>query len=244
MSRFYVPKEAIHGNRLLIDGREAHHILDVMRLKKLDKIVAFDGSGKEYVGFIKDISRKSISVEIVETRTPLSRTTLKVALIQAIPKKEKMDYTVEKSTELGVHSIIPIVTKRTVPRWSEAKRHAHVERWRKIVKEASKQCGRTDVPRIEEVADFRDVVRKATDYDLALIAALSDEALRLKDVLRNFNGGKLAIAIGPEGDFTPEEIRAATAAGFRLVNLGPRVLKSDTAGLAVLAMLNYEISSR
>ncbi len=242
MSRFFVQKSAIKGKNIMVDGEEAHHILDVMRLKELDKVVTFDGTGMEYVGFIKEIKRKNLVIEIVETRTPSNKGSSKVTLIQAIPKKDKMDYIAEKATELGVFSIVPVATKRTIPDWDEAKRNANVERWRKIAQEASKQCGRSDIPEIDGIVDFTESVRGANKYDLALIAALSDEAVPIKDILRDFKGGRVAIAIGPEGDFTPDEIKLARESGFKLVSLGPRVLKSDTAGLAMLAILNYEFT--
>lgn len=243
MSRFYVPKESVSGGYIRITGGQAHHIVDVMRLKKLDKVVTFDGTGKEYTGFIKDIKGRSVTVEIVETRTPSGRDTSKITLIQAIPKKDKMDYIAEKATELGVSAIIPLITRRTIPDWDQAKMAAHAARWRKIATEASKQCGRTDIPKIDEVKSFSGLAAGVSDYDLALIAALDDKAESLKDVLASFKGGRIAVAIGPEGDFTPGEVAEAVKAGFKLVNLGSRVLKSDTAGLAVLAILNYELSN-
>lgn len=243
MSRFYVPKEAVKGNKIAVGGEEAHHILDVMRLKVLDKVVAFDGTGVEYVGFIKDIGRKSLTIEVVETRTPAGKGNSKITLIQAIPKKDKMDYVVEKATELGVDFIFPVVTRRTIVKWDDSKKAACVDRWRRIAKNAAKQCGRADIPEIDNVADACDIFKDSTEYDLALIAALDDTARPLKNILSDFKGGKIAVAIGPEGDFTPDEIKEAVGAGFRLVNLGPRVLRSDTAGLAVLAILNYELSN-
>ena len=243
MSRFYVPKECVRGNSIHINGKEAHHITDVMRLKALDKVVTFDGTGKEYIGFIKEVKAKSVTVEIVETKSPSGKESSKVTLIQAIPKRDKMDYIVEKSTELGVYSVIPVVTGRTIPDWDEAKKSAIVERWSKIAREASKQCGRSDIPAISQIRNFSDIASDAAGYDLALIAALDDNAVKLKNTLNPFGGGKVAIAIGPEGDFTPDEIKLAKKSGFKLVNLGSRVLKSDTAGLFVLAILNYELTN-
>ena len=244
MSRFYVSKESIKGKLITITGDEAHHILDVMRLKVLDKVVSFDGTGKEYTGFIKDAKPKSLTVEIIETRNISKRTLADIMLIQAIPKKDKMDYIVEKSTELGVHSIIPIITERTIPSWDDRKKAMQVERWRKIAREASKQCGRTDVPGIDSIQYFKNIVKNPNTNDLSLIAALNEKAMELKDILSGFGGRGLAIAIGPEGDFTDSEVRAARNAGFKLISLGERVLKSDTAGLALLAILNYEFSKR
>lgn len=243
MSRFYVPKESVRGNIINISGKEAHHILDVMRLKVPDKVVTFDGTGKEYTGFIKEVRAKSAIIEIVETRMPRGRESSGITLVQAIPKKEKMDYIVEKATELGVSKIIPLVTDRTIPNWDAPKKAASVERWRKIAMEASKQCGRADIPEIDSIKNFRDIAAEASSYDLALIAALDEKAIKLKDALKGFAGGKVLIAIGPEGDFTAGEIEEARDNGFKLVSLGSRVLKSDTAGLFVLAILNYELTN-
>ena len=243
MSRFFIPPESIKGNNIIINGREAHHILDVMRLEISDRIVAFDGTGKEYVGLIKNISRNSLTVEITETRTPTRKEVFEITLLQAIPKKEKMDYIIEKSTELGVHSIVPVITQRTIPNWNEPKRLSQVKRWEKIAKEAAKQCGRRDIPAISAISKFADAVKNFADFNMRLIAILSDDALPIKDAMAGFKSGRIAIAIGPEGDFTLEEARAAKACGFKAISLGSRILKSDTAGLALLSILNYELSS-
>lgn len=242
MSRFFIAKEMVKGNTIRISGKEAHHILDVMRLKKSDRVVTFDGSGNEYVGFIKDVNPKVVDVEIVERREALCKDSLKITLIQAIPKKEKMDYIVEKATELGVRSIMPVITGRTIPDWNESKKSSQLDRWRKIAKEASKQCGRADIPDVMTITYFGEAI-SMTGWDLKMIAALDDEAAQLKNALGGFSGRSIAIAIGPEGDFTAAEIEEARCAGFKLVNLGPRVLRSDTAGLAVLAILNYEFGN-
>ncbi|MFH1710186.1 MAG: RsmE family RNA methyltransferase, partial [bacterium] len=183
MSRFYIPEGSVRGNLINISGKEAHHIIDVMRLKAPDKVVTFDGTGKEYAGFIKETARKSVTIEIVEVRTPHGRMTYGITLLQAIPKKDKMDYIIEKSTELGVSNIIPLVTERTIPNWDEAKKASSVQRWRKIALEASKQCGRADIPDIGPVKNFADASADAAGFGLALIAALDDGAIKLKDAL-------------------------------------------------------------
>jgi 16S rRNA (uracil1498-N3)-methyltransferase len=232
----------VRGKNIVISGEEAHHILDVMRLKALDKVVAFDGTGREYVGFIRDARRRSLTVEIVETKSPLNRKSSGITLIQAIPKKERMDYIVEKATELGAFSILPVVTKRTVVKWDAAKKAGAVSRWQRIAVASAKQCGRVDIPKIGPVTNFPEALKGSDAYDLALMAALTGGTVALKEALMGFNGGKLAIAIGPEGDFTPEEVKMAVEANFRPVSLGRRVLRSDTAGLAALAILNHEFA--
>jgi 16S rRNA (uracil1498-N3)-methyltransferase len=242
MSRFYVPPASIDGKIITVTGDEAHHIRDVMRLKVSDRVVAFDGTGHEYVGVLKELGPKSVVVEIIQTRVPSGAQNFTITLIQAIPKKEKMDYIVEKATELGVFRIVPVMTERTIVDWDQKKKDSSADRWRRISLAASKQCGRLDIPSIESVRNFKETLKDKAEYNLALIAALSEDAIPLKKILSGFKSGNIVVAIGPEGDFTPDEIKMAEGAGYKLVGLGRRVLKSDTAGLAALAIIDHELS--
>ncbi len=244
MSRFYVPKENVKGKNIVIDGKEAHHILDVMRLKDGDTVVVFDGTGNEYSGFIKDIDARArrLNVEIVRTEKPPRDSMPEVTLAQAIPKKGKMAYIVEKATELGVSNVIPFISERTVVKPDRAGRKKKTERWQKIAVEAAKQCGRTGIPVVGDVVEFEDLAKRINEYDLSLLACLSGETVPLKDTLAGFKAGKILVLIGPEGDFTPEEAKMADRDNCRFVSLGRRVLKSDTAGLFVLSALNYEFT--
>jgi len=243
MSRFYAPRENIKGNLIHIDGQEARHILNVMRLGAGDKVVVFDGTGKEYAGFIKAVKSKSLIVEIIKVKSPKKETLPSITLAQAIPKKQKMDYIVEKATELGVAEIIPVISERTVVKVDETKSDKKRKRWQRIAQEAAKQCGRSDVPKIKETDKFYNVISNVNDYDLSLIAHLEDERVSLKEALSDFRNGKIIIFIGPEGDFTPEEILMAKETPSKFISLGSRILKSDTAGLYALSVLNYEFSN-
>ncbi len=242
MSRFYVPKESVKGRTIIIGGEEAHHIIDVMRLKPSDTIVAFDGTGKEYAGLIASVANKSVVVDIIRVLEPAAVSGVKITLIQAIPKKAKMDYIVEKATELGVAAIVPVFTERTIPDWDDEKRASCVRRWRKIALEASKQCSRSDIPAVSDIKSFSESLKDPSGCGLALIAALADGTVGISKAIAGCRVKSVTIAIGPEGDFTPQEVARARDAGFKPVSLGPRVLKSDTAGLAVLAILDYELS--
>ena len=182
MSRFYAPRENVKGNLIYIDGQEARHILNVMRLKEEDKVIVFDGTGKEYTGFIAEAKPKSLTVEIVSTKTPSLEKIPSITLAQAIPKKEKMDTIAEKATELGVNTIIPVITERTVVRPEEEKTGTRLKRWRKIAEEASKQCGRTDVPEIKNVRKFSEVVEDINNFDLTIMACLCGDTVSTKDV--------------------------------------------------------------
>jgi len=243
MSRFYVPKENVRGDNIIIDGAEAKHITTVMRLAMGDTVVIFDGTGKEYIGVIKNITSKGVNVAITETRAAGGEDLVRVTLAQAIPKKEKMDYIVEKSTELGVHEILPIVTERTVVRVDEDDRKKKHERWQRLAQEAAKQCGRRDIPQIRPIMLLGDSIKMVNDFDLSLVAYLSDDTVPLRDAIKNTSPARVAVYVGPEGDFSPKEIdlfKSNTKA--RYVSLGKRVLKSDTAGLFLLSCINYEFS--
>lgn len=245
MSRFYVPTSNIGERYITIDGEEAHHVIDVMRLKDGDAVVVFDGTGDEYTGFIAKIDTRDrkVTVEIVRSDKRSFSSAADITLAQAIPKKGKMDHIVEKATELGVNRIIPMVTERTIVRPDSTGAGKKSSRWRRIALEAAKQCGRTSLPAVDDVTSYKDVVARADEYDLCLFACLSEHVVPLKASLAGFKGGKMIVFIGPEGDFTPEETSLIADKGnCRLVSLGKRVLKSDTAGLFVLSVLDYEFS--
>jgi len=243
MSRFFVPKENIKGNLIYVDGREARHILNVMRMKGGDKVLVFDGTGKEYTGFIKEAKQKSLVVEIISVETPVKEKFPQITLAQSIPKKERMDYIVEKSTELGVESIMPIISERSVVDPACDGQQKKIERWKRLTVEASKQCGRADVPEVKGIRKFYDIIYEISDYDLALMAYISRGTTHLRDAISGFTSGKVILFIGPEGDFTPDEVKMAEQSeNVKFVTLGERVLKSDTAGLYILSVLNHEFS--
>lgn len=244
MSRFYVPKENITGERIIIEGEEAHHIIDVMRLGEGDDVVVFDGEGTEYAGKIVQVAsnRKSLQVLTIETRDSSSDLSVKITIAQSIPKKEKMDYIMQKATELGVHSIIPIITDRTIVRPRDKSSSKKVSRWSKITLEAAKQCGRSDVPLIDEIIKFSALKDIFDNYELVLFACLSDDTVSLKEAIPKSPPENILIVIGPEGGFSPKEISSARSKGVKMVSFGKRVLKSDTAGLFALSVLGYEYS--
>jgi len=244
VSRFYAPRENIKGDIIDISGREAKHILNVMRLKEDDKVVVFDGTGKEYTGFIRKAGTGSLTVEVVETRMPKKEILPRITLAQCIPKKQKMDYIVEKATELGVSEIIPIISERVIVKLESDKAQTRIERWQKIALEASKQCGRTEIPKINEIEKFYKTLDCVNNYDIALLASLGTDAIPLEKAVSHIQAGRIIFFIGPEGDFTHEEITMAKDTNCRFVSLGKRVLKSDTAPLYVLSVLNYELAKK
>ncbi|MFH0772587.1 MAG: 16S rRNA (uracil(1498)-N(3))-methyltransferase [Candidatus Omnitrophota bacterium] len=238
MSRFYVPPELVSKDRISLRGREAHHAKDVMRLKAKDEIVVFDGTGKEYEGIIDEIGRDEIVIKIkviIEKKTGNFR----LALAQAIPKLNKMDLIVEKATELGIERLIPIITERTIAQTEVSRALLKSERWKKLSVVAAKQCGRTSLPAINDIMKFKDSLSIVKDYELAVIACLHKEAKRLREALENKVVKSAIVFIGPEGDFTEDEILMARSSGVVPVLLGEEILRSDTAAVSLLAVLNY-----
>lgn len=253
MSKFYISPESIKGNIALITGKEAHHILDVMRLKRGARIEVFDGRGKLYQGKILDIQGKKVKAEIEYLRQQRQVSNLQIALVQALPKKNKMDYIVEKCTELGVDSIIPVQTIRTIVKLNKQRGALRRKRWQRIAREAAKQCGRTTIPQVANLVSWQGLLSSLGNFDLKLIFCLKEGLEGIKDILRaplekdSLTGRgqskprKIAILIGPEGDFSPEEIQQAEDFGCIAVSLGKNVLKSDTACVCALSILNYEL---
>ncbi|MBD3379476.1 MAG: 16S rRNA (uracil(1498)-N(3))-methyltransferase [Candidatus Omnitrophica bacterium] len=244
MSRFYVPRENIKGDRITVSGEEAHHMIDVMRIREGDEVVVFDGTGREYSGLVSRVEArlKEAEIKVMGISEDHQEPAITVTLAQAIPKKDKMDYLVQKATELGVSEIIPVVTERTVVRPAKASSSRKTDRWRKICLGAAKQCGRCDVPEVRDIVGFDPLTELFTSFDNVFFACLGQGAAPLKKALDRPLSGKVMLVIGPEGGFSPAEISRAGKAGCDLVSLGRRVLKSDTAGLYVLSVMNYQFS--
>lgn len=236
---FYVPADNITGNRIIIKDKEAHHIKNVLRFKEKNRITTFDENGREYAGIIEKILPKQIIVKIISSKQQPSYKLPPITLAIAIPKKQKMDYIIEKCTELGAKTIMPMITKRTLP----AADNKYL-RWTKIAQQTSKQCSRVIPINIGKPSDFKEILNNVKDYEIALILHLGSDRLSLNEAIKNWQAGPLLVLIGPEGDFTPEEIDLAEKAGCISVDLGPLILKVDTAALAVLSILNYEFRNK
>lgn len=238
MSRFFVPKGSVSNGIITVTGDELHHARDVMRLREGDQITVFDGTGKEYTGTIGKVGKAGLSA-VVNKASDIPAEKCGLTLIQAIPKSSKMDVIVEKATELGVAKIIPIVTSRTVVKISGEGNKP--DRWRKIAVVAAKQCGRSTFPEITPVADLKRSLADAGRCGLSVMPCLYSGNKGLKDVLKGRDVISAAVFIGPEGDFTPEEVALAVSSGVTPVILGREVLRSETAAIAVLSVLSYEL---
>jgi len=240
MPRFYIPNPHIQNGLLKIEGDEVKHIRKVLRLKAGDEILVFDGLGKEFEGTIVDEGRSSVMVKIESILSSKGDSPLEVTLAQSLLKGGKMDYLIQKATELGVKEIIPFFSSRSVLLLEKSKRLKRHHRWEKIAIEASKQCQRGVVPKIESLQDYSGMLRAASTGHLRLILWERD-GIKLKEALeRSGEKTKIFFVIGPEGGFSQDEVDKAKRGGFVAVTLGRRILRAETASLCLLSILQYE----
>lgn len=241
MHRFFVSTDCVEKDTIHIRGGEFHHLADVLRAREGDKVRVFDGTGVEYHGAIIKVKSKEAIVRIEFKEVIKEESAIKITLAQAIPKKRKMDDIIEKVTEVGVDTVIPLRTDRTVVDISEGQAGLKIARWNKIAIEASKQCGRIRPPDIPGIKRFLEVLDNIKEYELALMPTLYEKEIDLKSVIRGRKLKSVITFIGPEGDFSEEEVRCAKEAGCITVSLGNNILKTDTAAIAVLSILKYEL---
>lgn len=241
MRRFFLEKNTIQDGKATIRGSEARHIGRVLRLGVGDTVYLLDENGWEYKANI--ISKRSnlVEVELLKKNPPIADPSLTVVLGQALPKAKKMDFIVQKATELGVTTILPFFSERTIPSLNDEQINKRRIRWKKIAQEATKQCGRSVVPQIGDMLSFKDMLKECDDNSLKIILWEDEKDIKLKQVLSNDEPyQKVIILIGPEGGFTIEEVDIARRAGFTSVRLGKHILRTETVGLCLLAILQYE----
>jgi 16S rRNA (uracil1498-N3)-methyltransferase len=237
--RFYVPNPSIQDGLLKIEGDEVKHIRKVLRLKAGDKIIVFNGLGKEYEGTILEEKPSSVLVK-VQNIFFQPKDSLEVTLAQSLLKGEKMDFLIQKATELGVKEIIPFFSCRSVPLLEKSRRLERHRRWERIAVEASKQCGRGVVPKIESLKDYSEMLQIPSPEGLRLIL-WEREGIKLKKVLeKSEEKAKIFFVVGPEGGFSQEEVEEAEKSGFIPVILGRRILRAETASLCLLSILQYQ----
>jgi 16S rRNA (uracil1498-N3)-methyltransferase len=233
-------------NRLALEGSEAHHCLEVLRLGAGSKVVVFNGHGSEVTAEIVEVDKNVARLKPLLTAKadPLR---CSITLAQAIPKGKHMDLIVQKATELGVSRIVPLLSERTVVQLAQEEADKKREKWRHVVIEAAKQCGQNRLPDVSEPITPKQFFSEFDSYELPLIASLQTDAQSFKGALSDFrehHGRRPRSAlmlIGPEGDFTPAESSLARSAGCIPVSLGPIVLRTETAALYSLSVLAYEL---
>lgn len=242
--RFVVDSENIGTNTVYIDNREdLRHMIKVLRLGEGDEIDISDGSQWEYKAVIVKLTADGAEAEIRDKQKFAREPEIKVTLFQGIPKQGKMESIVQKSVELGVEKIVPVFMDRTVV-VDKGNFDKKIQRWQKISGEAVKQCRRGIVPEVSAAVNSRDMTKRFSDFDLVLFPYENEEGRTIKDALRSCDSRRIksmAVIIGPEGGFSQEEALNIAAAGGISVSLGKTILRTETAGMAALAMIMYEL---
>jgi 16S rRNA (uracil1498-N3)-methyltransferase len=243
MPRFYIPAAAWNPDHLRLDGAEAHHAVEVLRMKAGDRATVFNGEGAEAEVELTRAGRQSVElrrVSLHKTR-PLA---CGITLAQAVPKGKTMEWIIEKATELGAAEIVPLLSERTVVRGTEGDHVRKQHKWQRVAIEACKQCGQNFLPRVADPCAPKAFFARGRRFDLMLIASLQSDSLPLKEVLADFGKdlpASVLILVGPEGDFTPSEISMAKGSGCRPITLGPIILRTETAAIYCMSVLNHEL---
>jgi 16S rRNA (uracil1498-N3)-methyltransferase len=238
MRRFLAPGADLSGDSLTIDGDLYGHLVRVLRLASGDSFILADGRGNRVEAEMGTVHRGS-AVALVRRRLPVQDVAIggpAITIYHALPKGDKLDLIIEKGTELGAAAFVVFIGERSVARPDRTRIEGRLERWRRIALEAARQCGRSDVPGVV-VADSLKEALNSSHQEVKLILWEEERAATLGPILREPPPASVGIVIGPEGGLSGEEVAAAQAAGYRSVSLGPRILRTETAGFAVLAIL-------
>lgn len=253
MSRFFVSIDSVDtdSNIITITGEDVKHIRNVLRSVPGDLLELSDGTGMDYKVLIETVGKESITTEIISAMPNKTEPNVKITLFQGIPKADKMEFIIQKCVELGVERIVPVITERTVvkfPNRNDAT--AKTVRWNRIALEAAKQCDRGIIPAVDEPVRFDEALRLAECCSLRILPYEEEKAGSLRKYLeeqkKSHEAGntiKAAVFIGPEGGFAPAEAEKAVKSGFESVTLGPRILRTETAGIAVIAVIMYELDA-
>ena len=247
MHRFYLPPGESKGDTLSLSERDAHHAAHVLRLRDGERVVVLDGAGQELLCEARKDGHDRFTL-VVKQRSSVPPLPCQITLLQAIPKGKIIEGIIQKSTELGAHCIVPILSDRVTTQLDDESAASKAERWQLTAVEAIKQCGSAWLPKIESPVTPKDYLARGEKFELPLVASLQSDRRHPRDYVKTFQAEKgrlpntACVWIGPEGDFTPAEMNAIKSAGALPITLGRLVLRSETAAIYSLSVLNYELS--
>jgi 16S rRNA (uracil1498-N3)-methyltransferase len=244
LTRVFVDGELRPGNIVELERNTASHLAKVLRARSGDELVLFNGDGREFPASIESVRGSRVSASINAARSVDRESPLKVTLIQCVPRGDRMDFVVQKATELGVERIVPVLSQRSVVRLDAAQAASKQAHWRAVAVSACEQCGRNRLPAVEAPQPLLNylgaMAPRPASHALRLILEPEDAAagsVRAIDVAAGRAVTHAEIAIGPEGGFAPEELDAFQLSAFSVLGLGPRVLRTETAAIAAVVML-------
>ena len=245
MQHFFVDASQVSGETIRIEGSDVNHMKNVLRMRIGEEVTVSDGQGKEYLCQIRDFEEEQVQLKIVETKASDAELPSKIYLFQGLPKQEKMELIVQKCVELGIYAVVPVSMKRCVVKLDAKKAAKKVARWQQIAESAAKQSKRMLIPEIHEVMTYKEALAFAGHLDVKLIPyELAKGMKETREILNELRPGQsIGIFIGPEGGFEEEEVSKALEAGAHAITLGRRILRTETAGLAILSVLMFQLEN-
>jgi len=248
MHRFYLPPDECKTGPLTLAGREAHHALRVLRVRPGDRMTVLDGAGNEFACAVENFDRDKVHLAIVEHKK-IAPLPCQITLLQALPKAKLIESIIQKATELGVARVVPLISERVISDLDKKNAERKGEKWQQVAVEAIKQCGMAWLPRVEAPITPAEFLSRKESFELPLVASLHSGAQHPRIYFQKFQAQhgrrpkSACVWVGPEGDFTPQEIEAVTAAGALPITLGNLVLRVETAATYCLSILDYEIQA-
>ena len=246
LQRYFINNEQFNENDVVISGDDYHHITRVMRMDVGGKIYCCNNNGQTAVCKIAKITSSTVLASIVEWVKESSEMPVKVDIASGLPKGDKLEYIIQKGTELGAHSFIPFIAARSIVKWDLKKANKKIDRWTKIAKEASEQSHRHRIPEVHQPFSLQKLIDHSKEYDYKLVAyeeeAKRGERSNLATVLTDLKQDQsLLVVFGPEGGLTDHEVSLLKENGFLACSFGPRILRTETAPLYLLAAVSYQI---
>ena len=243
MHHFFVSPNQIDDKYVTITGGDVNHIKNVLRMKVNEELLISNGQDKDYYCKIEAISDDEIKALILDEEFEGTELPTELYLFQGLPKSDKMELIIQKAVELGVKEIIPVATKRCVVKLDDKKEASKIKRWQAISESAAKQSRRTIIPEISSVMSFKEAINRAKEFELGIIPYENFKDMKeTKEVLSKVKKGiKIGIFIGPEGGFEESEVQYALDNGIHPISLGKRILRTETAGLAIVSVLMFQL---
>ena len=243
MHHFFVTPQQISGDKIRIEGGDVNHMKNVLRMKLHEKAEISDGESRTYLCEVEAYEEDAAVLHILEEMEADTEPASKLYLFQGLPKSDKMELIVQKAVELGVYQVIPVAMKRSVVRLDDKKAAKKADRWNSIAESAAKQAGRSQIPEVTMPLSYKEALKMAEELDVTLLPYELAGGMKVtREVIRQIKSGQsVGIFIGPEGGFEPEEVDAAVSMGAKVITLGRRILRTETAGLATLAVLMFEL---
>lgn len=247
MPKFFVRDDQINDNKIYIVGEDVNHISNVLRMKVGDEFqVCNSDTTENYNVEIKSFEKEKIICSIINKMKSEAESDINLKIFQGIPKSDKMELIIQKSTELGIKELIPVDMERCVSKISGKDEKKKIDRWQKISEVAAKQSGRDMIPKIHNVIKINDIVKVISDFDMMIVPYEKAERYSFKDAIKEIkeydkSNINIGIVIGPEGGFEPSEVEQLREAGAKIVTLGKRILRTETVALAMSSVIMYEL---